>query len=97
MLLYKNVIMSYCKLMLINPDFCKNNISFIFDLLNNDEIPSDLKLNVCLSFGDLVNRFPNIMITEVNKFFEGLHSPHKEVVKNTFTVISYLALNDMIK
>jgi condensin complex subunit 1 len=97
MLLYKSAIMSYCKLMLINPDFCKNNISFIFDLLNNDEIPSDLKLNVCLSFGDLVNRFPNIMITEVSKFFEGLHSPHKEVVKYTLTVISHLVLNDMLK
>ena len=97
MLLYKSAIMSYCKLMLINPEFCKNNISFIFDLLNNDAIPSDLKLNVCLSFGDLVNRFPNIMITEVNKFFEGLHSPHKEVVKYTLTVISHLVLNDMLK
>ena len=97
MLLYKSAIMSYCKLMLINPDFCKNNIQFIFDLLNNDTIPSDLKLNVCLSFGDLVNRFPNIMITEVSKFFEGLHSPHKEVVKYTLTVISHLVLNDMLK
>lgn len=89
--------MSYCKLMLINGDFCKNNINFIFDLLNNDAIPSDLKLNVCLSFGDLVNRFPNIMISEVNKFFEGLHSPHKDVVKYTLTVISHLVLNDMLK
>ena len=97
MLLYKSAIMSYCKLMLINPEFCKNNIQFIFDLLNNDTIPSDLKLNVCLSFGDLVNRFPNIMISEVNKFFEGLHSPHKEVVKYTLTVISHLVLNDMLK
>ena len=97
MLLYKSAIMSYCKLMLINQDFCKNNIQFIFDLLNNDIIPSDLKLNVCLSFGDLVNRFPNIMITEVSKFFEGLHSPHKEVVKYTLTVISHLVLNDMLK
>ena len=97
MLLYKSAIMSYCKLMLINQDFCKNNIHFIFDLLNNDTIPSDLKLNVCLSFGDLVNRFPNIMISEVNKFFEGLHSPHKEVVKYTLTVISHLVLNDMLK
>ena len=97
MLLYKSAIMSYCKLMLINQDFCKNNIQFIFDLLNNDIIPSDLKLNVCLSFGDLVNRFPNIMISEVSKFFEGLHSPHKEVVKYTLTVISHLVLNDMLK
>ena len=97
MLLYKSAIMSYCKLMLINPEFCKNNIQFIFDLLNNDTIPSDLKLNVCLSFGDLVNRFPNIMITEVNKFFEGLHSPNKDVVKYTLTVISHLVLNDMLK
>ena len=97
MLLYKSAIMSYCKLMLINQDFCKNNISFIFDLLNNDTIPSDLKLNVCLSFGDLVNRFPNIMISEVNKFFDGLHSPHKDVVKYTLTVISHLVLNDMLK
>jgi len=97
LLLYKSAIMSYCKLMLINQEFCKNNIGFIFDLLNNDGIPSDLKLNVCLSFGDLVNRFPNIMITEVNKFFDGLHSPHKDVVKYTLTVISHLVLNDMLK
>ena len=97
MLLYKSAIMSYCKLMLINQEFCKNNINFIFDILNNETIPSDLKLNICLAFGDLVNRFPNIMITEVNKFFEGLHSPHKEVVKYTLTVISHLVLNDMLK
>ena len=83
--------------MLINQEFCKNNINFIFDILNNETIPSDLKLNICLAFGDLVNRFPNIMITEVNKFFEGLHSPHKEVVKYTLTVISHLVLNDMLK
>ena len=97
LLLYKSAIMSYCKLMLINQEFCKNNISFIFDLLNNDTIPSDLKLNVCVSFGDLVNRFPNIMITEVEKFFDGLHSSHKDVVKYTLTVISHLVLNDMLK
>ena len=96
-LLYKSAIISFCKLMLINQDFCQNNLSFIFDLLNNDTIPSDLKLNVCLSFGDLVNRFPNILISEVNKFFDGLHSPSTDVVKYTLTVISHLVLNDMLK
>jgi hypothetical protein len=61
MLLYKNVIMSYCKLMLINPHFYKNNISFI-------EIPNDLKLNDCLNFGEWVNRFPNTMFSEASNF-----------------------------
>ena len=37
------------------------------------------------------------MISEVNKFFEGLHSPHTDVVKYTLTVISHLVLNDMLK
>ena len=44
MLLYKSAIMSYCKLMLINADFCKNNINFIFDLLNNDSIKKLLNI-----------------------------------------------------
>ena len=72
--------MSYFKLILINPNYCKNNISFIFVLLNNDKIPSDLKLNVCLSFRGFVNSFQNIMNTEIILFFEGLHSSIKNLL-----------------
>ena len=96
-ILYKSAILSLCKLMCINQSFCQENLPFIFDLLKSDSINSDLKLNICLAFGDFINRFPNTLQQVINKFFDCLHSKDKNVVKYTLIVISHLVLNDMLK
>ena len=96
-ILYKSAILSLCKLMCINQTFCQENLPFIFDLLRSDSINSDLKLNICLAFGDFINRFPNTLQQVITKFFNCLHSKDKNVVKYTLIVISHLVLNDMLK
>ncbi len=95
--LYKSAILSLCKLMCISPKFCEDNLPFLFDLLNSEVIDPTLKLNVCVAFGDFINRFPNILQKQVNKFFNCLHSKSAQVARYSMTVISHLVLNDMLK
>ena len=95
--LYKSAILSLCKLMCISGKFCEDNLPFLFDLLNSETIDSNLKLNVCVAFGDFINRFPNILQKQVNKFFSCLHSRSAQVARYSMTVISHLVLNDMLK
>jgi condensin complex subunit 1 len=66
--LYKSAILSLCKYMCISQRFCEENLPFIFELLNSD-IEPEFKLNVCAAFGDFIIRFPNILQTHINKFF----------------------------
>ena len=96
-LLYKVAILSLCKLMCINSKFCSENLDFIFEVIENDNICSDLKLNICIAIGDFINRFPNVFSKYIDKFFMNLHSSNKEVVHYTLIVISHLVLNDMLK
>ncbi len=95
--LYKSAILSLCKLMCISGKFCEDNLPFLFDLLNSEVIDPNLKLNVCVAFGDFINRFPNILQKQVNKFFNCLHSKSAQVARYSMTVISHLVLNDMLK
>ena len=56
--------------MCISQKFCEENLPFLFDLLNSEDVEPSLKLNVCAAFGDFFNRFPNILQKEVSKFFK---------------------------
>ncbi len=82
--------------MCISPKFCEDHIPFLFELLEKDINPS-LKLNVIAGFGDLVNRFPNVLNKYINKFFNCLHDKETKVCRYAMTVISHLVLNDMLK
>jgi len=74
--LYKNALLALCKFMCISQKFCKDNLDFLFDLLNSD-IHSSLKLNVIAAFGDLINRFPNILQQKINQFFKWYNKSNK--------------------
>jgi condensin complex subunit 1 len=95
--LFKSALLSLCKFMCISQKFCEENLPLIFELLTSDTIESSFKLNVCAAFGDFINRFPNTLQKQVNKFFNCLHSKNQEVVRYSMTVISHLVLNDMLK
>ena len=94
--LYKSSILTLCKFMCISPKFCEDHIPFLFELLESDINPS-LKLNVIAGFGDLVNRFPNVLNKYINKFFNCLHDRETQVCRYAMTVISHLVLNDMLR
>ena len=54
--------------MCINQSFYQENLPFIFDLLKSDSINNDLKLNICLAFGDFINRLPNTLQQVITNF-----------------------------
>ena len=95
--LYKNAILAMCKYMCISQKFCEENLPFLFKFLDSDSIEPNLKLNVCASFADFINRFPNILQKQISKYFSCLHSKYAQVVRYSMIVISHLALNDMLK
>jgi len=96
-ILYKTSILSLCKFMCISKKFCEENLNLLFEILESSKINPSLKLNVCVSFGDLVNRFPNTLQTQINKYFNCLKSNDTQVVRHAMIVISHLFLNDMLK
>lgn len=96
-ILYKTSIISLCKFMCVSKKFCEENLKLLFDILENEKIEANLKLNICVSIGDLVNRFPNLLQKKMSDFFNCLKSSDISVVRNSMIVISHLVLNDMIK
>lgn len=66
--LYKTSLLTLCKLMCISSKFCRENLDFLFELLASS-IPSSLKLNVIAAFGDLINRFPNVIQPKIDQFY----------------------------
>lgn len=97
LILYKVSLMSLCKFMCVSKKFCEENLQILFDILEQEKIDSNLKLNICVSIGDLVNRFPNLLQKKILEFYKCLKSENIKVVRNTLIVISHLVLNDMIK
>lgn len=95
--LYKTAILSLCKFMCLSKRFCEENLNLLFEILESPKINPTLKLNVTVSFGDLVNRFPNTLQTQISKYFNCLKSPDTQVVRHAMIVISHLVLNDMLK
>ncbi|MCQ2817641.1 MAG: hypothetical protein MJ252_10285 [archaeon] len=96
-LLYKCAILSLCKLMCCNQKFCEEHLPFMFDVLDCDTLEENVKLNVCIAFGDFINRFPNILQNNINKFFKGLQSKNEGLRRYTMIVISHLVLSDLLK
>lgn len=95
--LYKSAILTLCKFMCISKRFCEENLPLLFEILESEEVNANLKLNVCVAFGDLVNRFPNTLQKEIKRFFNCLKSKNVLVVRYSMIVISHLVLNDMLK
>lgn len=96
-LLYKSSLLALCKLMCVNSQFCADNLPFVFEVLISDSIPSEFKLNLYVSLGDLFNRFPNILQQYIPKLFSRLKDNNTIIRRYIITVISHLVLNDMLK
>lgn len=67
---YKTAMLSTTKMMCISKKFCMDHLKLIFDIISADKIPTDIKCNVITALGDLINRFPNIMQSELDKIFK---------------------------
>jgi condensin complex subunit 1 len=90
-------ILSFCKFMLVSPEYCQSRIDRMFDLLSLKGFDSKVKSNLLICIGDLYKRFPTILDNYHQKFFLNLSSDNSYVRRHCLRVISHLALNDMIK
>lgn len=56
-----------------------------------------IKTNIIISIGDLLHKYPNIVIPYTNKVYSNLHDNDMQVRKTTMMVLTHLILNDMMK
>ena len=54
-------VLAYCKFMCLSANFCQEKFPHIVKLLNNANTGSTVKINIIISMGDLLHRFPNII------------------------------------
>ena len=97
-LLHKSYILCLCKLMCINENFCKQNITPIFSLLTSETF-IDIKPNICVAYADFFNKFSNIVQVHLKDYFKCLRDNKSSDIMKRYimTIISHLVLNDMLK
>ena len=67
--MYKSAILCLTKLMTISQRFCAENIPLLFSIVESETIPTDIRCNIIIAFGDLINRWPNILHLESPRVF----------------------------
>lgn len=90
-------VLSYCKFMCISAEYCQAHFPNLLKILNKPKIDSVIKNNIIIAIGDLLHRFPNIVEPYSRFLYQNLHDGDVRVRKTTLTVLTHLALNDMIK
>lgn len=83
--------------MCISADYCQAQFPSLLKILNKPKIDSVIKNNIIIAIGDLLHRFPNIVEPYSRYLYQNLHDKDTRVRKTTLTVLTHLALNDMIK
>jgi condensin complex subunit 1 len=97
--LTKSAVLTLCKFMCVNQEFCDKYLQLLFTLLHNSANSDNfgLRSNIIVSIGDLACRFPNSVEPWIHHMYQCLRDNDRQVRKNTLMVLTHLALNDMIK
>lgn len=90
-------VLSYCKFMCVSSNYCKQQLPNLIKILNQPKIDPAIRNNIIIAIGDLLHRFPNIVEPYSKFLYQNLHDKDSRVRKTTLTVLTHLALNDMIK
>eukprot|EP00747_Dinoflagellata_sp_TGD_P140351 gnl/TRDRNA2_/TRDRNA2_175996_c0_seq2.p1 gnl/TRDRNA2_/TRDRNA2_175996_c0~~gnl/TRDRNA2_/TRDRNA2_175996_c0_seq2.p1 ORF type:complete len:268 (-),score=-3.42 gnl/TRDRNA2_/TRDRNA2_175996_c0_seq2:224-1027(-) len=84
--------------MIIDFQYCKEYIAFIFDVLQRRyQIKSEVRQNLIVAICDLVVKWPVILEPKVVYIYNSLMDSDVLVRRNTLIVLSYLILNDKVK
>ncbi|KAL4444819.1 hypothetical protein ABPG74_016027 [Tetrahymena malaccensis] len=100
---YRNVdldrvaVLTLCKFMCVSKVYCEQNLPVLFKLLESSFSDHLLKINIIVSIGDLLHKYPNLVEPYNSKIFAKLHDPDVQVRKTTMMVLTHLILNDMMK
>lgn len=83
--------------MLLSESFCEQNIDWILEMLKDPKCNQIIKNNLLIAFGDLLLKWPNILVARCKSLYANLVDSDYTVKKTTLNVIFHLIMNDMIK
>lgn len=89
-------VMTLCKLMLVSEQFCEQQLSLLFTLLER-EASMAVRCNIIVCMGDLIARWPNTIDPWIGRIFACLDDKVADVRKHALMVLTHLILNDQIK
>lgn len=89
-------VMTLCKLMLVSEQFCEQQLSLLFTLLER-EASMAVRCNIIVCMGDLIARWPNTIDPWIGRIFACLDDAVADVRKHALMVLTHLILNDQIK
>ncbi|KAI5084153.1 hypothetical protein GOP47_0000322 [Adiantum capillus-veneris] len=95
-LLQSSTMLALCKLMVLDADFCEQNLQLLFTVAQNAD-DETVRSNSIIALGDLTVRFPNLLEPWTEHVYARLHDKSQSVRKNAVLVLSHLILNDMMK
>ncbi|EGR27594.1 hypothetical protein IMG5_193940 [Ichthyophthirius multifiliis] len=90
-------VLAFSKFMCVSKKYCEQNLMKLFQLLESPKTDHILKINIIISLGDLLHKYPNLVEPFNQKIFAKLHDQDLQVRKTTMMVLTHLILNDMMK
>lgn len=85
------------KLMCISQSTCEEFLASFLQAISVKSFPTSLQCNLIVIFGDLIQRFPNILEDHINLLFLQLRDAAQEIRIKAMLIITHLVLNEMIK
>ncbi|MCO5547427.1 hypothetical protein L7F22_000876 [Adiantum nelumboides] len=95
-MLQSSTMLALCKLMVLDADFCEQNLQLLFTVAQNAD-DDTVRSNCIIALGDLTVRFPNLLEPWTEHVYARLRDKSHSVRKNAVLVLSHLILNDMMK
>ena len=96
-LLQQALLLTFAKFLCISQDFCKSHLPLLLSVLEAPHLPSVLRGNSIVAFGDLVQRFPLALEQYSDRLFGRLRDKDSTVRRKAVLVLTHLVLNDMLK
>ncbi|EPY20534.1 condensin complex subunit 1 [Strigomonas culicis] len=94
-------VMALCYLMIVNEEFCSQNLNLLFSLVANKKELWVIKTNIVIALGDLACVHPNLLGPYLNVpttgFFKLLVDDDVRVRAVTIQVCSHLVLGEMLR
>ena len=85
------------KLMCISQSSCEEFLNSFLQAISAKSFPTSLQCNLIVIFGDLIQRFPNLLEDHIGLLFLQLRDVAQEIRIKAMLIITHLVLNEMIK
>ncbi|EGG23508.1 condensin-2 complex subunit D3 [Cavenderia fasciculata] len=91
-----SAVLAFCKIMLVDEDFCRNHLPTLIDILEKCK-SHRLRSNIVICLGDMTIRFPNLLGEYTTKIYGQLDNVDPLSRKDALMVLMHLILANMLK